>query len=365
MVEALFITNLELNENEGIYKKIYAEATAIGKAVGSCNLLMKCGSGTKVVDTLSEKTSIEELNVLTLAQKYVEENSLKLIYIRLMVPNFSLIALMKTAQQRGIKVLYEIPTYPYYGEQFRASRKKYRAVAKIAVDAMFSPLIKKYADHIVIIRSNSKIRLHHKMVEINNGVNTEKIKSKENYDSKDGVFRMVTVGTLFPYHGYDRVLAGLKDCKEEVDGHPVEFHIVGASQTIDELKAQAQKLGSKRVIFHGMKKTDELNEMYEEFDVGLGCLALHRRNADIDTTLKIIEYYCRGVPVVTSGKSPYKDPAVTICVPDGEDPVDINRLYCKWKNIDEKKLRKLSEQAKKEFSWNFIMKQLLMACGIV
>lgn len=282
-----------------------------------------------------------------------------------MVPNFSLIALMKTAQQRGIKVLYEIPTYPYYGEQFRASRKKYRAVAKIAVDAMFSPLIKKYADHIVIIRSNSKIRLYHKMVEINNGVNTEKIKSKENYDSKDGVFRMVTVGTLFPYHGYDRVLAGLKDCKEEVDGHPVEFHIVGASQTIDELKAQAQKLGLKRVIFHGMKKTDELNEMYEEFDVGLGCLALHRRNADIDTTLKIIEYYCRGVPVVTSGKSPYKDPAVTICVPDGEDPVDINRLYCKWKNIDEKKLRKLSEQAKKEFSWNFIMKQLLMACGIV
>ena len=189
-MEALFITNLELNENEGIYKKIYAEATAIGKAVGSCNLLMKCGSGTKVVDTLSEKTSIEELNVLTLAQKYVEENSLKLIYIRLMVPNFSLIALMKTAQQRGIKVLYEIPTYPYYGEQFRASRKKYRAVAKIAVDAMFSPLIKKYADHIVIIRSNSKIRLHHKMVEINNGVNTEKIKSKENYDSKDGAFSL-------------------------------------------------------------------------------------------------------------------------------------------------------------------------------
>lgn len=282
-----------------------------------------------------------------------------------MVPNFSLIALMKTAQQRGIKVLYEIPTYPYYGEQIRASRKKYRAVAKIAVDAMFSPLIKKYADHIVIIRSNSKIRLHHKMVEINNGVNTEKIKSRENYGSKDGVFRMVTVGTLFPYHGYDRVLAGLKDCKEEVDGHPVEFHIVGASQTIDELKEQAQKLGLKRVIFHGMKTTDELNEMYEDFDVGLGCLALHRRNADIDTTLKIIEYYCRGVPVVTSGKSPYKDPAVTICVPDGEEAVNINRLYRKWKNIDKDKQQKLSEQAKKEFSWNFIMKQLLMACGIV
>lgn len=61
MVEALFITNLELNENEGIYKKIYAEATAIGKAVGSCNLLMKCGSGTKVVDTLYNMILLRKL----------------------------------------------------------------------------------------------------------------------------------------------------------------------------------------------------------------------------------------------------------------------------------------------------------------
>lgn len=46
---------------------------------------------------------------------------------------------------------------------------------------------------------------------------------------------------------------------------------VGISGAIDELKEQAQKLGLKRVIFHGMKTTDELNEMYEDFDVGLGC----------------------------------------------------------------------------------------------
>lgn len=364
-MDALFITNLELNENEGIYKKICAEATAIGRAVGNCHLLMKCGSGTKVVDTYSGKTATKELDVLTFAKNCVEEPSLKLIYIRLMIPNPSLIALMKAAKKHGVKVLYEIPTYPYYGEQFRASRKKYRAVAKIAIDALFSPLIKKYADHIVIIKSNSKIWLHSKMVEINNGVNTEKIKSKTEYDTKDGTFRMVTVGTLFPYHGYDRVLAGLKNCNEKVYDHPVEFHVVGASQTINELKEQAQKLGLKRVIFHGMKTTDELNEMYEKFDVGLGCLALHRRNADIDTTLKIIEYYCRGVPVVTSGKSPYKNPAVTIQIPDGEDPVDINSLYNEWKSIDKDELRALSEQAKKEFSWDFIMKQLLMTCGIV
>ena len=364
-MDALFITNLEINENEGIYKKIYAEASAIGKIIGRCKLLMKYGSGTKVVDTFSEKESVKELDVLSLAKKYVDENLLKLIYIRRMVPNPLLIVLMKSAKKRRIKVFYEVPTYPYYWEQFTSSRKKYRAIAKIAIDVLFSPLIKKYVDHIVIIKSNSKVHLNNKMIEITNGVNTENIISKKNYALKDGIFRMVTVGTLFPYHGYDRILSGLRSCNEEVDDHPVEFHVVGTSYTINKLKVQAQRLGLKRVIFHGIRTTAELNEMYENYDVGLGCLALHRRNADIDTTLKVIEYYCRGIPVATSGKSPYEDPSVTIQIPDGENPINIYDIYDKWKKMDVNKLKMLSTQAREEFSWDSIMSRLLITCNIV
>ena len=170
---------------------------------------------------------------------------------------------------------------------------------------------------------------------------------------------MVAVGTLYPYHGYDRVLKGLKQCHEEADGVPVEFHIVGSSYTIDQLKKAASDYGLKRVVFHGIKTTDELNEMYESFDVVLGCLALHRRNADIDTTLKIIEYYCRGIPAVTSGTGPYRDASMTITVPDNEEAVDIGEIYSAWKKIPRESLLQLSEKAKRQFDWNTIFNTLM------
>lgn len=358
-MKSLFVTNLELKPNEGIYKKICAEAAAIGKAVGNCTLVMKKSTGSVMVNTENNTAENSSLDVFAAVCKFLDEHNINVLYIRLMVPNMKLIRMMKKARGKGTKVYYEIPTYPYYAEQFRASRKKYRAIAKIMIDAAFSPSIYRNCDHIVVIRSNSKLRLKPKMIEMDNGVRTDDIKAKSYDKGGDGVFRMVTVGTLFPYHGYDRILKGMKMRNEQVGNVPVEFHVIGASQTIDELHQQADALDLKRVFFHGVKTTAELNDMYESFDVGLGCLALHRRNADIDTTLKVVEYYCRGVPVVTSGKSPYKDEEMTIVVPDGEGPIDISDIYKKWKKIPTDKLNGLSENAKGQFSWDLIMKNLI------
>lgn len=364
-VKALFVTNLDLDENEGIYKKICAEAGAIGTLLGQCKLLMADHAATKIVDLPSGKITHNAQNVLQAAKSEVENAAIDLLYIRLMIPTPSLIQLMRTARRRNTKVFYEIPTYPYYGEQLRASRKKYRAVGKIAIDAFFSPLIKKYVDHIVIIKSNDAVHLHPKMVEICNGIRVDDIAAKRNYNTAHRPFRMVAVGTLYPYHGYDRILQGMKNCHEEVQGCPVEFHVIGKSKTIDELRQTARKMGLKRVFFHGVKTTNELNRMYEDFDVGLGCLALHRRNANIDTTLKIVEYYCRGVPVVTSGISPYSDPSVTIRVPDQEGPIDIQEIYDQWEKIPEETLSKLSGRAKQQFNWDAIMGKLFVQTGMV
>lgn len=365
-MRAVFLANVRMKNNEGIYKKIIAEADALGNVVGQCDLVITdyYTQKSKIINTLDHTEHIEEGNVIATATQIIENTPCEYLYIRLMIPTFALVELMKKAKKRGIKVYYEIPTYPYYAEQFRSSKKKYRAIAKIAIDFMFSPFIYKYCDHIVVIRSKSNLPMKSKMVEITNGVRTSCIKEKSYTPKLDNVFRMVTVGTLYPYHGYDRILEGLKMCDEQVNDTPIEFHVVGESDTINDLKKMSKKLGLRRVFFHGIKTTEELNEMFEEYNVGLGCLALHRRNADTDTTLKIIEYYCRGVPVVTSGKSPYADELVTIFVPDDETPIDIYSIYMKWKNMPTDKLKKLSISAKKQFDWNSIFKDLLLQTGL-
>ncbi|MGN1456640.1 MAG: glycosyltransferase [Acutalibacteraceae bacterium] len=362
-MKALFVASLELSETEGIYKKVNAQAEAIGKVVGKCDLVTRKGKKAKVKDGETHNVTESNDDFLDYVLKEIHNSDIGLVYIRHMIPNFKLIKVLKAAQRKGIKIYYEIPTYPYFGEQFKASKRKHRAIAKILIDVFFWPVIYKYIDKLVVIRSNSKTKSYSKMVEITNGVKTDEIVSKD-YNANDSenekVFRMVAVGTLYPYHGYDRVLKGLQQCNEQIDDTIVEFHVIGNSFTIDELKKSADDMGLKHVKFHGVKTTEELNVLYENFHVGLGCLALHRRNADIDTTLKIIEYYCRGVPVITSGKSPLNDNRFTLTVTDNDKAVDIKQIFDFYRNLDKSDLTQLSSIAKEQFSWINIMHRLIV-----
>lgn len=360
MMKALFIANLELVETEGIYKKVCAESDAIAHAVGRCDLITRKGNKAVIKTDSTVQGTLSDKCFWKCIFDLIESENVKIVYIRHMIPTINLIKFLRISHSKGIKIYYEIPTYPYFAEQFRTSRKKYRAIAKISLDILFWPWIYHYVDKLVIIRSNSKTKTYSKMVEITNGVRTDDIKGK-NYElrKKDKFFRMVAVGTLYPYHGYDRILKGLQECKEKINGIIVEFHVIGTSKTIDDLHRLSDQMGLKHVIFHGTKTTEELNKMYDNFDVGLGCMALHRRNANVDTTLKIVEYYCRGVPVITSGKSPFKQNEFTFVVPDNEDPIDIKSIYDYYCGIDSEDLMKLSVLAKSQFSWENIMRNLL------
>lgn len=358
-MQALFIANIELAENEGIYKKVVAESAAIGKAVGTCDLVIRSNGKAKVIRD-GEEAHTEQQTVMDYVIERMKVGNVDFLYIRHMIPSLKLIALLRIAKRKGIRIYYEIPTYPYYGEQFKASRHKYRAVIKIGLDVIFWPLIYQFIDKLVVIRSSTKARHYPKMIEITNGVRVDNIQSKSYSENEHGAFRMVAVGTLFPYHGYDRILNGMAACNERVDNTQIEFHVVGSSQTIDDLHRMADELNLHNVFFHGVKNTEELNEMYEQFDVGLGCLALHRRNADIDTTLKIIEYYCRGVPVVTSGKCPSSDvEECTIFVDDSEEPLSIPDILNDYKQININKKRQISMIAREIFSWDSIMTNLI------
>lgn len=351
---AYFVADLDLGETEGIYKKVSAEAAAIGKVLGSCDLVMRSGKNTKIVAD-NGNVKVEQQSLLDYALEQIRNGKVNFLYIRHMLPRPKLITMLRKARQAGIRVYYEIPTYPFFAEQFKISRQKYRALAKITLNVIFWPMIYRYIDRLVVIRSNTKARHYSKMIEITNGVRVDDIHGKSYQKHEPEVFRMVTVGTLYPYHGCDRVLKGMAACNERIGDTRIEFHVIGRSQTIDDLQQMAVKLGLKNVVFHGIKNTEELNEMFEQFDVGLGCLALHRRNADIDTALKVVEYFCRGVPVVSSGKCPLEDTRFAHIIQDGDDAVDISDIYRFYCSLSEESLQSLAEIAKDQLSWERIM----------
>lgn len=357
-MRALFVANIELGEDEGIYKKVVAEAIAIEKALGVCELVTSSKGKAKVKKS-DKDAVIHKKAVLDFVIDRINAGTVKFIYIRHMIPSLKLIVLLVKAKKKEVRVYYEIPTYPYFGEQFKASRQKYRAIIKIGLDVVFWPLIYGVIDKLIVIRSSTKAKIFPKMIEITNGVRVDKIQSKTYTNCELGIFRMVAVGTLYPYHGYDRIIKGMADCGEQVGNIKIEFHIVGKSQTIDDLHKIANEMKLNNVFFHGMKTTEELNEMYEQFDVGLGCLALHRRNADIDTTLKVIEYYCRGIPVISTGKCPLSDERFSHVIEDNETAVDIADIYDYYCQLGKDELSSISAMAKQQFAWDNIMKQCL------
>lgn len=139
------------------------------------------------------------------------------------------------------------------------------------------------------------------MVPITNGIETNNIPERISLNDTN-CFKILGLGTIFKYHGYKKILYGISECKGYVDNKIVKFHIVGESKEIDNLKVLATELGiSDNVIFHGKKYKDELDYIFNEMDIAAGYLALHRRNADTDTTLKVVEYLVRGIPFFTSG----------------------------------------------------------------
>lgn len=368
-MKIFYITSLNMTKNEGILKKVKAQASAMSMDNNECTLFIRSKESGKVClhRFVDEDESIEQLqgdnNTIKEAADRLDTERPDALYIRLMIPSVRLCRLINRAKELGATIYYEIPTYPYWGEQFKTAKIKLKAIVKIMLDILFAYPIYNKIDHLVIVRSNSKKRTFSKMVEISNGVDVQKIAPK-NYDNykDDGVIRFVGVGTIFPYHGYDKFFRALAKCGEKYEDKVIETHIVGNSDTIEELKRMAADLGLKRVVFDGIRTTEELNQMYEEFDMGLGCLALYRRNADIDTTLKIVEYYCRGVPVVTSGKTAL--PAVdgkscTITVPNDKTEIDINEICRAYCAMDRDMLPKIAKSAVEVYDWRTIMSDLI------
>ena len=303
-MKSVFLTAVNLKSTEGIYKKVLAEAKALKKVAGEGWLIHATDHGSNIVDLGRMVSDEKRDSIFKSALDLIVKEKIEVIYIRHMVPSVNLLRFLSRCRRSGLIVFYEIPTYPYYGEQLKASRNKIRTIIRLAYETVFWPFIYSKLNHLVVIRSSTKVHMFSKMICITNGVDPSGIMQKSYTKNDADKIALVAVGTLYPYHGYDRILYGLKKYGNEVDGRRVELHFVGQSETIRDLEKLSETLELNDVFFHGIKTTDQLNEMYEDFDIGLGCLALHRRNADIDTTLKIIEYYCRGVPVVTSGESP-------------------------------------------------------------
>lgn len=71
----------------------------------------------------------------------------------------------------------------------------------------------------------------------------------------------------------------------------IDFHLAGPDQKNFDIHL-------KNLFFHGYLNKSELINLYSQMDIGIGTLALHRKNMEEACTLKVREYASFGLPII-------------------------------------------------------------------
>lgn len=410
-MKILFLTYHGFEEASGISKKMLAQIKGLrenGHKVAVCHYSYAAdGSLCRYVGTLNgHGGDTEPLNghgsdadqvianyghgkIAALRQRmsygciydYCVDNGIELVYARsFMNASPPLVQLFRRLRKAGVKLVMEIPTYPYDGE-FASLPLKHKIGHFI--DKLFRRQLAAQFDGIVTFSGATSI-FGQRTINISNGVDMDAIPlksekeiaksektttasgsftssvSEPNYGNyKQDELHLIGVAEVHPWHGFDRVIKGLGEYYSNVaTAHPnrhlpkVFFHIVG---NVAEAEMQGTRMApgfhpiieqygiGQYVVFHGQLFGHQLDEVFNRCQFAIGSLGRHRSGITHIKTLKNREYACRGIPFIYSEcDADFDGQPYVLKAPADESPIAIAQIvdfvnHCKLQPADIRK----------------------------
>ncbi|MCW3462078.1 glycosyltransferase [Chitinophaga nivalis] len=128
----------------------------------------------------------------------------------------------------------------------------------------------------------------HQGITLGNGYTVSTVEARQaTTENKSGRPQLIFVG--YPglaWHGVDKLIELSENIPE------IDVHVVGPIVEENGLKIPAN------MIQHGFLDKAPLAELYQQMDIGIGTLALHRKNMTEASPLKVREYCAYGLPVI-------------------------------------------------------------------
>lgn len=208
------------------------------------------------------------------------------------------IHMVKRMKKAGMKVVMEIPTYPYDQEYFNKSMRR-----QLIQDKLFRNLFAKQLDAIVTFAEEDFI-FGQQTIKISNGIDFDSVRLKKENQHPANELHLIGVAEIHRWHGFDRLIQGMADYYSKPKELKVYFHIVGYFFSSVERIAINSLIQENHledyVILYGKKHGEELDAIFDKCDFGIGSLGRHRVGIDCIKTLKNREYAARGIPFVYS-----------------------------------------------------------------
>lgn len=335
-MKALFLLFHGFNEANGISKKIHYQVNALkecGVDIHTCYLTDKENWKKRWVDdnVISNYGNGLKGKILKRIEfgsivRYVIREEIQFIYMRSdHNANPFTIRMLKNLKRNGIKVVMEIPTYPYDQEYVRFSRKLY-----LWVDKCFRKRLAKQLYRIVTFSNNHSI-FGVPTIQISNGIDFGQVKLRQAVNNTRNELHLIGVAEIHYWHGFDRIIHGLKNYYEGNPAYKVYFHIVGdffGQRERNEILLPIQQYHLEQyVILHGAQHGDELDRLFEITDMGVGSLGRHRSGITHIKTLKNREYAARGISFIYSETdSDFDGMPYVLKAPADETPIDIHKI---------------------------------------
>ena len=221
------------------------------------------------------------------------------------------------------KIVVEIPTYPYGVQMNDDIKMKFLKIT----DILTRRKLANYVDRIATF-SNDREIFNIPCLNIRNGIAIDDISIRQHHSLGNSV-SLIAVASMERWHGYDRLIEGLHQYNEKGYTRKVRFHMVGDGPELGKYKTLAGKYKlEKDVTFHGFSSGTELDEIYNQCDIAVASLGMHRIGIKLASTIKTREYSAKGLPVITSCKIDMfpENYQYVLNVPGDESPIDISKI---------------------------------------
>ena len=337
-MKILFLIFHGFSPSNGISKKIFYQLDALkvcGTQPSLCYLTIDDSGHQKRMieeEVLKDygngiKGKINKRIEYKVLSDYILNNNIKLLYIRNdHNANPFLNHFLREMKQHDVKIVMEIPTYPYDQEYLDLNLK----------DRMlhfFDRIFRKQMArnlHRIVTFSNHTTILGVPTINISNGIDFEHIPMRSNINHIPDQLNLIGVADIRFWHGFDRVIKGMSIYYRTPQKVKVHFHIVGSGlpEELDKLKTLTREYHLESYIsFFGPKSGQELDSLFEKADMGIASLGRHRCGITNIKTLKTREYAARGIPFIYSEidedfeKMPY-----ILKAPADDTPINIKQL---------------------------------------
>lgn len=284
------------NRASGVNKKISGQMNAFINRGYTVDLAAVYDKGIAIFkegqsSIIQQTGSIPRITLCSWVAKHARDYNV--VYIRFQFFCPFVLNMVKSLHRNNVTTIMEIPTYPYVNE-LRAQGLK--GVPKRIIDSSFGKPCSKYIDAFASPLYSGEI-LGKKAIEIYNGIDVDNVNPRK--PQRDNVIDLLAVAMMAPWHGYDRLIEGIHNYYMNGGKREIILHLVGEGAATTHYQKLIDKYSlEQHVIQHGYKSGNELEDMYDNADIGVGALSSFLKKVYRTNTLKVLEYMAKGLPVI-------------------------------------------------------------------